>query len=638
MSSSSSISTATVNGRTVISGLSSGIDVDSIVEQLITAESTKLNKLNQAKQLAEWRQEAYQGIISDLQTFSAKYFDTTSASSILSQKTFQQFAVKSGSSAVTASFTSAASAGTHRVTVSQLATAATLKSGGHLSKTIQGTAAADYSSLSGTRFQITADDATATVTLDNSVTDLDSLQAAIDAAVGEGKITVSDSSGILTMEAAQDSGVDAITISAPDDAEASSALNALGFGSDATLTNRINASATLETLAGAMQNTFSFNAEGQIELDINGVNFTFDKDETLAEMMAEINSSEAGVTLAYDGLNDQLVLSAATTGAQKTLTVSETGSTFLSAALSVYTAGKDAKVTIDGQSMTRSSNTVTLDGVVYTLNTTTESDAAATVTLTQDSDAIYDSIKSFVDDYNALISTINDALNQEYDADYPPLTEAQEDDMSDDEISKWNAKAKTGLLQNDSMLQNMLTNLRAALSNKVSGQSLTLAGIGITTGSYDENGKLYIDEDQLKEAIQSDAAGVMELFTQSSTSYAGTTAVRSLNSGARKIRTKEEGIAYRFYDILQDNIGTIRDSSGNKGLLLEKAGIAGDASSTDNTLTDQIDEYEEEIADEEDRLDDERERLYEKYTALETCISELNSQLTSLQSLLDSMG
>jgi flagellar hook-associated protein 2 len=631
-SSSSSISSTTVNGRTVISGLSSGLDVDSIVEQLMTAKATKLNKLQQQQQLAEWRQEAYRSIIEDIQAFASKYFDTTSSSNLMSETTFQQFSVTSSSSAVTASYTSSAASGTHSVEVSQLATAASLATGSRLSADIQGTTAADYDSLAGTSFVISLDGTQTTVTLDSSVTDLDSLQAAIDDAVGEGKVTVSeDESGILTIQSATDSGVQAITISKPSSSGSSSALTALGFSST-TLSNRISTTDTLETLATTMSSSFQFNEDGQVELSINGVSFTFDKDTKLSEMISEINNSDAGATLKYDELNDRLVLTATTTGAQKTLSVSESGSTFLSAALNQSTAGTDAKVTIDGQSLTRSSNTVTVDGVTYTFNQ--ETTEAATITLTQDVDAIYDSIESFVDDYNALISTINGELSAEYDSDYPPLTEAQEDEMSDEEIENWNEKAKTGLLSNDSILQGLLDDLRMALYDSISGQSATLASIGITTGTYDEKGKLYIDEDKLKEAIQSDPDQVQELFTQQSSDYSGTTTVRKLSSSERQTRYKQEGIAYRFYDIIQDNISSIRDNSGNKGFLLEKAGIENDASNTDNTLTDMINDYQEKIDKEEDRLDDEEERLYEQYSALETYISQMNAQLSALQSYL----
>lgn len=628
MSTSSSVTSTTVNGTTRITGLASGLDVDSIVTQLMSAEKTKLNKLQQKQQLAEWRQESYRTIITAAQEFTSKYFNTTSSSSLLSANTFIKYSVTSSSSAISASASSSASAGNHTVQVSRLATAATLTSSSSISKDVQGSAAADYSSLSGKSITLAVDGTTRTVSLSN-VTDADSLQTAIDEAVGTGKLTVGTTTdGYLSITAAANSGVQKITISAP--SSGTSGLTSLGFGSGATLSNRVTTTSTLETIFG----DDAFNSDGQIELTINGTSFTFDKSDTLSAMMSEINSSSnAGATMKYDELSGKLTLTANETGAGNTLAVTEgDGSSCLSSFLNTATAGVDAQVTIDGQVLTRGSNKVTVDGVTYTFSQTT--DEAATVSLTQDTDAIYDTISSFVEDYNALISSIHSALDENYDSDYPPLTDDQKEDMTDEEIEKWEKKAKVGLLANDSTLKTMLSGLRSSLIDSVPGQSVTIFTIGISTGTYDEQGKLYIDETKLKAAIESDPEGISNLFTQQSTSYAGTTSVRSLNNSQLSTRYKEEGLAYRFYDILQTNISTIRDNNGNKGLLLEKAGTENDASETSNTLTTLIDKYQEEIDKEQDRLDAKQDSLYTKYSALETYINKMNTQLSALSSYL----
>lgn len=626
--SSSSVTSTTVNGTTRITGLASGLDVDSIVTQLMSAEKTKLNKLQQKQQLAEWRQESYRTIITAAQEFTSKYFNTTSSSSLLSANTFIKYSVTSSSSAISASASSSASAGNHTVQVSRLATAATLTSSSSLSKDVQGSAAVDYSSLSGKSITLAVDGTSRTVSLSN-VTDADSLQAAIDESVGTGKLTVGTTTdGYLSITAAANSGVQKITISAP--SSGTSGLSSLGFGSGATLSNRVTTTSTLGTVFG----DDAFNSDGQIELTINGTSFTFDKSDTLSAMMSEINSSsKAGATMKYDELSGKLTLTANETGAGNTLVVTEgDGSSFLSSFLNTATAGVDAQVTIDGQALTRSSNKVTVDGVTYTFSQTT--DETATVSLAQDTDAIYATISSFVEDYNALISSIHSALDETYDSDYPPLTDDQKEDMTDEEIEKWETKAKVGLLANDSSLKSMLSSLRSSLIDSVPGQSMTIFTIGISTGTYDEQGKLYIDETKLKAAIESDPEGVSNLFTQQSTSYSGTTSVRSLNNSQLSTRYKEEGIAYRFYDILQTNISTIRDNNGNKGLLLEKAGTENDASETSNTLSTLIDKYQEEIDKEQDRLDAKQDSLYTKYSALETYINKMNTQLSSLSSYL----
>lgn len=647
-SSSSSVSYSTVNGVTRVTGLSSGIDVDSIVEELMTSEKAKkLNKLEQQEQLAEWKQTAYRDIISDIQTFTSKYFDTTSSTSLLSEANFKQYSVTSSSSAVTASYTSAASAGSHTVSVSQLATAATLKSSASISADVQGAAAPDYSELAGTSFVITLDGTDYTVSFDSSADYSDytvsDLQTAVDEAVGSGKLTVSATEdGYLTITAA-DSGVDEISVSAPSSSSTSSALSALGLSADgAVLSNRADTADTLSTLFDSTV----FNSEGKIVLTINGTSFSFDSDDTLDTMMNEINDSSCGATLSYDELTGKLVLTATATGAGNTLAVTEPddatagASSFVSTYLTASTQGTDAVATVDGQTITRSSNTFTVDGVKYTLNdTTTDSSGTATkatVSLSLDTDGIYELISDFVTDYNSLIDTINSEIDEDYDSDYPPLTDDQKDEMTDDEIEQWEEKAKTGILENDSLLKGFLSDLRSIFLTSSSSSSTTIFDIGIDTGTYDQKGKLIIDEDALKEAIEADPDKIMNLFTQQSSSYSGLTSARKLNSTALTTRYNEEGIGYRFYDAIAKYTSTIRDSSGNKGLLLEKAGAEEDSSESDNTLSDEIADYEDKISDEEDRLDDYEDKLYDKYTTLETYINTMNSQLSALQSYLSS--
>lgn len=659
MSSSSSISTTTVNGTTRLTGLSSGLDVDGIVEQLVTAEKTKkLNKLQQKIQTAEWKQEAYQSVVSDLQEFTSKYLDVTSSTSIMKASNFLKYSASSSNSAVSVTAASTASAGSHTVSVTQLATKGKVSSGSSVSKEVQGSSAADYSSLTGESFVLTLDGTDYTVDLD-SVTDLDSLQDAIDDAVGSDKVTVSENASNCLEFTSADSGVQAISVSAVDN---DTGLTDLGFGTDAVYSNRLDTSDTLEEIADQLNGTLVFSDSGEVELTINGTSMTFDKSDTLAEMISEVNKADLGVTMSYNSLSGQLAMTATKTGAGNSVNVTDTTkgssetnqSNFATLLLGTTTAGTDCKMTIDGQSVTRSSNSVTLDGVTYTANqltttttttsgTTTTTDSPATITVTQDTEGVYDLIQDFVDDYNTLLETLNGLVDEDADSDYPALTDDQKEEMTDEEITKWEAKAKVGLLESDSTLRSIISDMRDALVDSISGQTSSLATIGISSGDYDEEGTLYIDEDTLESAIASDPTTVMNLFTQqasskssSGTSLSGTTTVRSLSSKDLATRYKEEGVGYRLYDIMAKNISTIRDSSGNKGTLLELVGTDGDTTETDNYYTSLIEKYQDQIDDEEDRLDDYQEKLYDTYSALETYINKMNSQLSSLSSMLSS--
>lgn len=638
---SSSINTyTTASGSTGIAGLVSGIDTTSIVDALVDAESTKLTSMKQDLQLAEWKQEAYRTIIGEVQTFVSTYFSSTSSSSLIKQANYLQFdATSSNTSAVTVSAGVDAAAGSHTLTVQQVATAETLSSSSTISKTVTGdSAVTSYSSLAGESFKITVDgtEYTATISSSASITDSSSLvsalQTAVDNAVGSGKVTVAtNSSGYLTFSAVTGSGVSAISIA---DGDTDGVLSSLGFSDSATTSNRIDTSSTLSEIAAQMSSAFTFDSSGNVTFSLNGTAFTFSQDKTLEDVIDEVNDADVGATLEYNDVTDKLVLTADDTGAGAMITASDTGGTFISTLLGTTTSGKDAKITLDGVSLTRSSNSIEVDDVTYTVKATTTD--AVTVDVEQDTDSIYDLVSNFVNAYNTLIADINEQLDAEYDKDYQPLTDDQEAEMSDTEIAKWNAKAQTGLLQDDSLLSDMLSTLRTALMDKVSGSSLSLSSIGITTGTYSEEGKLYIDEDTLKSAIEDDPSAVQDLFAQKSTSYSNNSEVRTMTAKERSTRYKEEGLAFRFYDILSDYVSTSVDSAGNKGKLLEKAGITSDGSNTDNTMTSLIDDYESRISEEEDRLDALRSRWESKFSAMETALEELNSQSEYITSMMSS--
>ena len=178
---------------------------------------------------------------------------------------------------------------------------------------------------------------------------------------------------------------------------------------------------TLATIAEQLNSTLTYNSSGKIELKINGTTKSFATTVTLDDMMSEINKADLGVTMTYDTISGALKMTADDTGAGNTLVVTDGGtSNFVSSLLSKSTAGLDAKVTVDGQALTRSSNTMTIAGVTYTVNATTDTkkattdtgDDAATVTVTQDTEGVYDLLSSFVEDYNTLIATINTAIDE----------------------------------------------------------------------------------------------------------------------------------------------------------------------------------------------------------------------------------
>jgi flagellar hook-associated protein 2 len=648
-SSGSTVSATTVNGVSRFSGLGSGVDVDSLVQKMISADSGTLNQLKQQEQMDKWKQEQFRTIITDIKSFADKYLDLASPDSVLAQSNFQKFAVASDNAAVSATAGGTAEPTNHIITVNRLATAASQASGSGITKEVTGLAAPNYDALAGKSFTMKVDGTVRTVTFDKeygSVKPQDGVkyvQAAIDAAIGTttdskggriSKVTVSlDGGSQLVFAPTLDSGVGSIAIS---DAAVKGAFGCLGFSGSANLSNRLNTADTLEVVAAKLKTGFAFDATaGEIEFTVNGKKFSFDKADTLSDMIHTINQDEAAnAIMKYDQNTDQLLITAKSTGAGRTLALADTAGSFVSKLLTVSTAGQDAQVVLDGQRLTRSSNDVIQDGVTYTLHKTTT--GTATVNVTQDVDGICTQINNFVGAYNKLIKEINDKLSENYDRNYPPLTEDQQKAMSETEIKNWNQKAMTGLLERDSGLQNMVKDMRSALMSSVAGQANMLAKLGITTETYKEKGQLHINKSKLRQAVSEDPQVVMNFFALQSKDYPGTTTVRTLSGSQRTVRTKEEGLAYKLYDIIQDNIGTIRDMNGNKGVLLQRAGMSGDASDTANMLTKDMETLAKKITAEQKRLNDEEERYYAQFTNMETALAKISSQSAMLTSLMNS--
>lgn len=192
----------------------------------------------------------------------------------------------------------------------------------------------------------------------------------------------------------------------------------------------------------------------------------------------------------------------------------------------------------------------------------------------------------------------------------------------------------SGLLRNDPILQRMVYDMRGALSANIKGVDIRLSDIGITTGKWYEHGKLYIDEQKLKKALAEDPDKVMELFTKSD----GKSYNPNLTIEERKERYENIGIIRRLSDILEDNIRTNRDKNNKKGFLLEKAGIIGDVTEFQNTMNDQIKEFDKRI----DRLNEmlfrKEEQYWRQFTAMEKAIQNMNTQSMWLAQQLNMGG
>ena len=612
-----------------ITGIASGLDTEQVVRDLMRIERLKVDRLYQERQTIQWRKEQFREIINRVRSFRDTYFDILKPeTNLMSASALHKMQVSSSDSGIlTAVASSGALSGTRTVEILQLATEAKGISTAPVTASIQ--SSADITepvavtegknvirvSLNGQTKEITV--AEGTYTLDELKSEL---QAKIDSAFGTGKIDVSSSGNRLQFTV---SPLDTLSLSSNtyyaggvvDEEDVLAVLN-LQTG----VSNRLSLSSTMEEVSGKIAGgSLVFDGEGKFVVTINDVAIEIDRSDTLSQALSKINNSAAGVTMTYSSFSDTFTLKSKATG-EGTITFDAGGNLFAALNIDYVEAGQDLQFTIDGSAVaSRSGNTFTADGVTYTAKAT----GTATVTVNLDTEGIYTLIESFVNDYNSLIETINSKLNEEYFRDFPPLTDEQKKEMSEKEIELWEEKAKSGLLRRDPLLEGLLMEMRRALYDAVGETHLTEIGIE-TSNNYRDNGKLVLKGggSTLKAALAEDPEKIIELFTRTSDiAYSP-----NLTAAERAERYAESGLAHRLSDILNDNIRTTRDSSGCKGALLERAGIAGDISEFDNYYDRQILDVNKSIDRLNEMLTRKEEQLYLKFAAMEKALQQLYSQ------------
>lgn len=193
---------------------------------------------------------------------------------------------------------------------------------------------------------------------------------------------------------------------------------------------------------------------------------------------------------------------------------------------------------------------------------------------------------------------MNTKVDEEKYRDYPPLTDEQRSAMKETEITAWEAKAKSGLLKNDDILKDTITAMRSVINNSI-GQ---LSSLGITTGQYYEGGKLYLDEDKLKKALQSNPQQLSNVFQGS------------------------DGIVNKLSTTMTNTLQKFSDRAGTNRF----SGDLSAAFKDESVMGKQMKEYTSRISDLMKRLDDQETRYYQQFSAMETAMNQLQSQSSSL--------
>lgn len=317
-----------------------------------------------------------------------------------------------------------------------------------------------------------------------------------------------------------------------------------------------------------LENDFTFGTDGKLSFTINDKLFEFTGDTTIGQLLHEVNTSDAGVRMTYSSLTKGFTIQSATTGSSSKIDIvniegnafADTNAAFgIKQGVDVY-KGQDAICSIEGVTVTNSSNTFTIDGITYTLKD--ESSTPIDFTVSQDIDTTVEKIKGFIDEYNKLVEDLQNRIGEEVYRDYTPLTDTQKEDMSDDEIKMWEEKAKSGLLHGDSYISDLLTDLRSAFYSKVSDTGVTPASIGLNTGYYKDGAKITIDETALREALATDPDKVKSLFLDDGDSFEDSGLI---------VRISDSLLSYTkdTTDVAIDNLDDLISDSKDREAVLE---------------------------------------------------------------------
>lgn len=386
----------------------------------------------------------------------------------------------------------------------------------------------------------------------------------------------------------------------------------------ASASNKISSGSTLSDLG------FKPEADGTYKLNINGTEISLDKNSTISSMMSAVNKSAAGVTMTYSSLTNSFTLESKEFGGAGKV---EVGDTSLGRSLGLVddngtvgaSEGQNAIFEINGKEVYLNDNTYTLDGNTFTFNDNMTIGETYTVNIAKDSTTVKDALKKFVESYNKLIDDVYGYIGKSPAKDddgntYEPLTNAEKEEMSEDEITKWEEKAKQGVLYNDSTVSTVMSQMRSALYTNVTlddGSKFGIYNLGIKTSSeWSEHGKLQIDENAFDKAFENNEDAIIKLFTDSDTGM-----MKKLNS---------------VIDGAVKSSGAVN----TRGTLVRKAGKADSSVTTDSTIYKEMVKMQDRLKELQDRYDTKEEYWWKVFTNMETAMADLNSQTSYISSYL----
>ena len=468
----------------------------------------------------------------------------------------------------------------------------------------------------------------------------DSLQNKLDKAFGSGKVTVGEGqNGSLTFTATDNKQTLQIS------ADSKELQNALGITS--TQSNKISTGSSLweNRVKLGLVKDIEYNTEEELnnakkELNKALENFTVNgtkiegitADTTVDGLLTAINNNkDAGVTAIYLGSENKFVLSSNEKGLGRKITLGpdpdNPNNKKDDAANLIF--GGDSKDGADGEmsilyngvqtTITSSSNTFSIDGLdiraTNTFNTgSATAEGGVSFTASADTEKVTETVKKFIEAYNAMIDEVRTQATTKPDSNYKPLTDDQKNEMNETSIKNWEDKAKEGILYNSSALKDLDNATQGIFSsmmiNGVSYDDLEKIGISFSD-DYTAGGKIVFDEEKFKTAMDSDPEKVSDLFT-------GT-----------------HGIVNTIDSTLSTYATRYASKNGNSyGVLIEEAGSEKlSLTLTNNSIYKELKDMQETITNLQSQLSTEQDRYISQFTQMERLINQMNSQSSYLSQL-----
>lgn len=456
----------------------------------------------------------------------------------------------------------------------------------------------------------------------------DSLQNKLDKAFGSEKVTVgkgTDSKGSLTFTVKDNKQTLQIS------ADSKELQNALGITS--TQSNKISTGSSLwenrVKLGLGKYDTKEKLNDALKNFTVNGAKIdNITADTTVDGLLTAINNNkDAGVTATYLGSENKFVLSSNEKGEGRKITLGADPKDTTDAANLIFggvsTDGTDGEMSIlyNGvqTTITSSSNTFSIDGLdiraTNTFNTgSATAEGGVSFTASADTEKVTETVKKFIEAYNAMIDEVRTQATTKPDSNYKPLTDDQKNEMNETSIKNWEDKAKEGILYNSSALKDLDNATQGIFSsmmiNGVSYDDLEKIGISFSD-DYTAGGKIVFDEEKFKTAMDSDPEKVSDLFT-------GT-----------------HGIVNTIDSTLSTYATRYASRNGNSyGVLIEEAGSEKlSLTLTNNSIYKELKDMQETITNLQSQLSTEQDRYISQFTQMERLINQMNSQSSYLSQL-----